>query len=92
MPSASPTVLRLVDRFAGTRMLAVPGALMTIVSVVLLLLPPETPLRILAGFLGGAGGAFVITPVRVRGGKPAGPPPGAEPTRTNVPRWRPARA
>ena len=62
MPSVSPTVLRLVDRFGGTRMLAVGGALMTILSVVLLLLPPETPLLILAGFLGGAGGAFVITP------------------------------
>jgi MFS family permease len=72
---------RLVDRFGGTRMLIVGGAFMTIVSVALLLLPPETPLRILAGFLGGAGGAFVITPVLVEsGGKPAGPPPMAEPT------------
>jgi hypothetical protein len=62
-------------------MLIVGGALMTIVSVALLLLPPETPLRILAGFQGGAGGAMVITPVLVEsGGKPAGPPPMAEPT------------
>ncbi len=49
----------------SSRMLIVGGAVMTIASVLLLLLPPETPVLILAGFLGGAGGALVITPVLV---------------------------
>ena len=49
----------------SARALIVGGALMTMVSVALLLVTPDTGLLVLAGFLGGTGGAFVMTPILV---------------------------
>ncbi len=54
----------LTDRIA-TRTLVATGATMTAVAIALLLLPLTTPLMIVSGLLGGAGGAIVMTPILV---------------------------
>jgi predicted MFS family arabinose efflux permease len=54
----------LVERFAP-RALIVTGAGMTAVAIGMLLLPLTTPLLIVSGLIGGAGGAMVMTPVTV---------------------------
>jgi MFS family permease len=48
-----------------TRWLVLAGAGATALGMGLLLPPPTTPILIVAGFLGGAGGAFVMTPMLV---------------------------
>ncbi len=52
----------LADR-VPSRLLLVTGSAWTAVAVGLLLLPLSTPLLILSGFAGGAGGALVMTPL-----------------------------
>lgn len=54
----------LVDR-VSSRALIVVGAGMTFVAVAMLLLPLTTPLLVVSGLLGGAGGGIVMTPVTV---------------------------
>jgi predicted MFS family arabinose efflux permease len=54
----------LVDR-VSSRALILTGAAMTLVAIGMLLLPLTTPLLIVSGLLGGAGGGIVITPVTV---------------------------
>jgi predicted MFS family arabinose efflux permease len=54
----------LVDR-VSSRNLILTGAGMTFVAIGMLLLPLTTPLLIVSGLLGGAGGGIVITPITV---------------------------
>jgi MFS family permease len=54
----------LADRIS-TRVLVLVGAGATAAGMVLLLLPPTTPVLVLVGFIAGAGGAVVLTPVLV---------------------------
>jgi MFS family permease len=54
----------LVDR-VSSRLLILVGAGMTMVAVGMLLLPLTTPLLVVSGLLGGAGGGIVLTPVTV---------------------------
>lgn len=54
----------LVDR-VSSRVLIVTGAGMTVAAVGMLLLPLSTPLLVVSGLLGGAGGGIVMTPVTV---------------------------
>lgn len=54
----------LVDRISP-RVLMVTGGVMTFLAIGMLLLPLTTPLLIVSGLLGGAGGAIVMTPVTV---------------------------
>jgi len=54
----------LVDR-VSSRWLILTGAGMTFVAVSMLLLPLTTPLLVVSGLLGGAGGGIVMTPVTV---------------------------
>ncbi len=54
----------LTDRI-GPRVLVVTGASATMVAIGMLLLPLSTPLMIVSGLLGGAGGAIVMTPILV---------------------------
>ena len=54
----------LVDR-VSSRALILTGAAMTLVAIGMLLLPLTTPLLVVSGLLGGAGGGIVITPVTV---------------------------
>jgi len=54
----------LVDR-VSSRNLILTGAGMTFVAIGMLLLPITTPLLIVSGLIGGAGGAIVITPITV---------------------------
>ena len=49
----------------SSRLLILVGAGMTAVAVGMLLLPLTTPLLVVSGLLGGAGGAIVITPITV---------------------------
>jgi MFS family permease len=53
---------RIVDR-VPSRMLIATGAAVTGLAVAMLLLPITTPLLIVSGLVGGAGGAVVMTPV-----------------------------
>jgi MFS family permease len=52
----------LADRFSS-RLLIATGAAATAVAIGMLLLPLTTPLLIVSGLLGGAGGAVVMTPL-----------------------------
>jgi predicted MFS family arabinose efflux permease len=54
----------LVDR-VSSRLLIVTGAGMTMAAIGMLLLPLSTPLLVISGLLGGAGGGIVMTPVTV---------------------------
>ena len=54
----------LVER-VSTRTLVLVGAGMTFVAIAMMLLPITTPLLIVSGLIGGAGGAVVITPITV---------------------------
>ncbi len=54
----------LSDRLS-TRLLTPIGIAMSIVGLVLLIPEPTTPILVLSGFLGGAGGALVLTPMLV---------------------------
>ena len=54
----------LVDR-VSSRWLILTGAGMTFVAISMLLLPLTTPLLVVSGLLGGAGGGIVMTPVTV---------------------------
>lgn len=54
----------LTDRMS-TRYLAPVGVAMSIVGLTLLIPTPTTPLLLVSGFLGGAGGALVLTPMLV---------------------------
>ncbi len=54
----------LVDR-VSSRLLILVGASMTMVAIGMLLLPLTTPLLIVSGLLGGAGGGIVLTPITV---------------------------
>lgn len=54
----------LVDR-VSSRVLIVTGAGMTVAAIGMLLLPLSTPLLVVSGLLGGAGGGIVMTPVTV---------------------------
>jgi MFS family permease len=54
----------LVERIESRALILV-GAAMTFVSIGILLLPITTPLLIVSGLIGGAGGAIVITPITV---------------------------
>ncbi len=54
----------LVDRVTS-RLLILVGASMTMVAIGMLLLPLTTPLLIVSGLLGGAGGGIVLTPITV---------------------------
>ncbi len=54
----------LVDRVTS-RLLILVGATTTMVAIGLLLLPLTTPLLIVSGLLGGAGGGIVLTPITV---------------------------
>lgn len=54
----------LVDRVTS-RLLILVGAATTMVAIGLLLLPLTTPLLIVSGLLGGAGGGIVLTPITV---------------------------
>jgi MFS family permease len=49
----------------STRTLVVTGATATAVAVAMLLLPLTTPMLIVSGLIGGAGGAIVMTPILV---------------------------
>ena len=49
----------------SSRVLILVGAGMTAAAVAMLLLPLTTPLLVVSGLLGGAGGAIVITPITV---------------------------
>ena len=52
----------LADRFSS-RLLIATGAAATAVAIGMLLLPLTTPILIVSGLLGGAGGAVVLTPL-----------------------------
>jgi predicted MFS family arabinose efflux permease len=52
------------DRIPG-RWLVLAGLALSTVGLVLLLVPPTTPILVASGILGGAGGGLVITPVLV---------------------------
>ncbi len=52
----------LADRISS-RWLLVAGSAATAVAIGMLLMPLSTPLLMLSGFVGGAGGAFVMTPL-----------------------------
>ena len=54
----------LVDR-VSSRSLILTGCGMTFVAIGMLLLPLTTPLLVISGLLGGAGGGIVITPITV---------------------------
>jgi predicted MFS family arabinose efflux permease len=54
----------LTDRIRG-RWLILTGLAIGLVAVALLLPTPTTPILLLSGFLGGAGGALVLTPILV---------------------------
>jgi MFS family permease len=54
----------LVDR-VSSRLLILVGAAMTFSAIGMLLLPLTTPLLILSGLVGGAGGGLVLTPITV---------------------------
>jgi len=54
----------LTDRIT-TRTLVTTGATATAVAIAMLLLPLTTPLMIVSGLIGGAGGAIVMTPILV---------------------------
>jgi predicted MFS family arabinose efflux permease len=54
----------LVDR-VSSRNLILTGAGMTFVAIGMLLLPLTTPLLVVSGLIGGAGGGIVITPITV---------------------------
>jgi len=54
----------LVDR-VSSRSLILTGAGMTFVAIGMLLLPLTTPLLVVSGLIGGAGGGIVITPITV---------------------------
>lgn len=54
----------LVDR-VSSRLLILVGAGTTMVAISMLLLPLTTPLLIVSGLLGGAGGGIVLTPITV---------------------------
>jgi predicted MFS family arabinose efflux permease len=54
----------LVDR-VSPRILMATGGAMTFVAIAMLLLPLTTPLLVVSGLIGGAGGAIVLTPVTV---------------------------
>ncbi len=54
----------LADRIS-TRTLVVTGATATAVAIGMLLLPLTTPLLVVSGLIGGAGGAIVMTPILV---------------------------
>lgn len=54
----------LADRIRG-RWLVIGGILMSAVAIAMLLVAPTTPLLIVSGILGGAGGGFVLTPILV---------------------------
>lgn len=54
----------LVDRISS-RVLILTGAGMTFVAVAMLLLPLTTPMLIVSGLIGGAGGGIVLTPLTV---------------------------
>ena len=53
---------RLVDR-VSSRVLVVTGASVTALAIGMLLLPLTTPMLIVSGLIGGAGGAIVMTPI-----------------------------
>ena len=54
-----------LTNYLSLRALILVGALMTGAALVLLLLPPTNPLLVIAGLLGGAGGAIVMTPITI---------------------------
>jgi predicted MFS family arabinose efflux permease len=54
----------LTDRIAARTLVAI-GATTTAVAITMLLLPLSTPMLVVSGLLGGAGGAVVLTPLLV---------------------------